>query len=437
MPTDNSTPPIQKDVVDENEGEDSSETKIEHEKVDEAEKHKEKNLEVTIPFTDLISQVRVYAKFLKDMVTKKNDFSGINRVALTGECSAILQNKIPSKLNDPGSFSIPCHVGALFIDKALCDLGASVSVMSLSICNKPNLGVLKCTQITLQMTHHFVKYPLGILEDVPLRVEKFYIPVDFVVLDMEEDSQISIILCRPFLCTAGAVIDVKYASLTLCVGDDTVNFKLTNVIKSATVEHTCCRINVLDKISGGFQQFLSDDFSETTLDLDDLDNVEVEDYKVMKTIYPTHEPYVKKLRLKPLPSHLKYAFLDDNEECPVIVSTKLTTSQLSQLHIVRRMHKKAIECNIDDLNVKGVRSFLGHVGFHRRFINDFSKIAKPLTQLLLKDVTFDLTDAYVESFDKIKEAFVTTPIIQPPYRSLPFEIMCVASDYAVGVVLGQ
>ncbi|XP_010692570.1 uncharacterized protein LOC104905667 [Beta vulgaris subsp. vulgaris] len=293
-----------------------------------------KNLEVTVAFTHLISQVPMYAKFLKDMITKKKDFGGIDRVALTEECSIVLQNKIPLKLKYPGSFSIPCHVGALFIDKALCDLGASVSVMPLSIFNKLNLGALKYTQITLQMADRSVKYPLGILDDVSVRVGKFYIPVDFVVLDMKEDSQIPIILGRPFLCTASVVIDVKSGSLTLGVG----------AIKSPMLEHTCCRIDILDEISGvSFSQFLSDELLETSLDLNDgLDINKVVDCKVMETICSTSEPQVKKLELKPLLSHLKYAFLDDVEECPVIVSTKLTYSQRSQLLLVLRMHKKAI-----------------------------------------------------------------------------------------------
>ncbi|XP_057247229.1 uncharacterized protein LOC130589728 [Beta vulgaris subsp. vulgaris] len=386
IPTDDSVPPVQNDALADNEGEDSSRTEVECGKVDDAEKRKEKvtdsptaplpfphrmqkskvdqqlgkfmsmdkNLEVTIPFTDLISQVPVYAKFLKDMITKKRDFGGIDRVALTEECNVVLQNKIPPKLKDPGSFSIPCHVGALFIDKALCDLGVSVSVMPFLICNKLNLGALKCTQITLQMADRSVKYPFGILEDVPVRVEKFYIPVDFVVLDMEEDSQIPIILGIPFLCIVGAVIDIKYGSLTLSVGDDTITFKLTNDIKSPMLEHTCCRIHILDEIYGvSFSQFLSDELLETSLDLnDDLDIDTVADCKVMETICSTSEPQVKKLELKPLPSHLQYAFLDDAEECPVIVCTKLTDSQLSQLLTVLGMHKKAIGYSIDDL--KGI-----------------------------------------------------------------------------------
>ena len=88
-------------------------------------------------------------------------------------------------------------------------------------------------------------------------------------------------------------------------------------------------------------------------------------------------------------------------------------------------------------SVKGVRSFLGHAGFYRRFINDFSKIAKPLTNLLIKDSDFVFTDDCIKSFCSLKEALISAPILQPPDWSLPFEIMCDASDYAVGAVLGQ
>ncbi|XP_021839279.2 uncharacterized protein [Spinacia oleracea] len=201
-----------------------------------------KNLEVTIPFTDLISQIPMYAKYLKELITKKKDLGGVERVALTEECSAMLQNKSPPKLKDPGSFSIPCHIGALFFDKALCDLGASVSVIPLSIYKKLNMGELKYTTITLQMADHSIKYPLGVIEDVPVRVGKFYIPVDFVVLDIEEDNQIPIILGRPFLHTAGAVIDVKKGRQTLTVGDDKVSFNLSHEMKSPMQEVSCSLI---------------------------------------------------------------------------------------------------------------------------------------------------------------------------------------------------
>ena len=88
-------------------------------------------------------------------------------------------------------------------------------------------------------------------------------------------------------------------------------------------------------------------------------------------------------------------------------------------------------------NVKYVRSFFGHAGFYRRFIQDFSKIARPLTSLLCKEVKFDFTPKCVKSFEEIKKALITAPIVQAPDWNLPFEIMCDASDFTVGAVLGQ
>ena len=87
--------------------------------------------------------------------------------------------------------------------------------------------------------------------------------------------------------------------------------------------------------------------------------------------------------------------------------------------------------------MKGIRSFLGNADFYRRFIKDFSKISRPLTNLLQKDVPFVFHDNCVEAFETLKKALISAPIVQPPDWNLPFEIMCDASDYAVGVVLGQ
>jgi hypothetical protein len=88
-------------------------------------------------------------------------------------------------------------------------------------------------------------------------------------------------------------------------------------------------------------------------------------------------------------------------------------------------------------NVNGIRSFLGHAGFYRRFIQIFSQIAQPLTHLLAKDAPFIFTEECLQSFHTLKEALVSAPVVQPPDWHLPFEIMCDASDYAVGAVLGQ
>ncbi|XP_057984621.1 uncharacterized protein LOC131169411 [Hevea brasiliensis] len=188
-----------------------------------------------------------YAKFLKDILSKKRKLKGYETVALIEECSAILQNKLPSKLKDLGSFSITCLIGSMNIDKALCDLGASVSLMPLSICKKLDVGEFKPAIISLQLADRSVKYPVGTLENIPIKVGKFFIPFDFVVLEIEEDIQIPIILRRPFMANAGAIIDVKNGQLTLKVGDEEVEFNLFSAIKHKLERDKCFKVNIIDK----------------------------------------------------------------------------------------------------------------------------------------------------------------------------------------------
>ena len=104
---------------------------------------------------------------------------------------------------------------------------------------------------------------------------------------------------------------------------------------------------------------------------------------------------------------------------------------------VDRAKIEVIEQLPPPINIRGIHSFLGHAGFYHRFIKDFSHIARPLTNLLAKDVPIEFDDACLKSFNILKKALISAPIIQPPNWSLPFEIICDASDYAVGAVLGQ
>ena len=148
-----------------------------------------KKLQINIPFAEALAQMSSYAKFLKDILSNKRKIEEHGTVMLTEECSAILQNKLPPKLRDPGSFTIPCALGDSFFDKALCDLGASINLMPLSIFRKLGLGEVKETNMSLQLADRSIKRPKGIVEDILLKVDKFIFPVDFVVLDMEEDER--------------------------------------------------------------------------------------------------------------------------------------------------------------------------------------------------------------------------------------------------------
>jgi hypothetical protein len=104
---------------------------------------------------------------------------------------------------------------------------------------------------------------------------------------------------------------------------------------------------------------------------------------------------------------------------------------------VDRAKIEVIEQLPPPVNVRGIKSFLGHAGYYRQFIKDFSHITRPLMNLLAKDIPFEFDDACLKSFNILKKVLISALIIQPPDWSLSFEIMCDASDYAVGAVLGQ
>ncbi|KAL5543197.1 hypothetical protein UlMin_010907 [Ulmus minor] len=167
-----------------------------------------KQLHINIPLVEALEQMPNYVKFMKDMLTKKRRFGEFETVALTRKCSAVLQNKLPPKLKDPGSFTIPCSIGNQYFGKALCDLGASINLMPMSIFKKLGIGEARPTTVSLQLADRSVAHSEGKIEDVLVKVDKFIFPVDFIVLDYGADLEVPIILGRPFLATGRTLIDV-------------------------------------------------------------------------------------------------------------------------------------------------------------------------------------------------------------------------------------
>ncbi|XP_017250868.2 uncharacterized protein LOC108221505 [Daucus carota subsp. sativus] len=179
-----------------------------------------KKLSINIPFAEALEQMPSYVKFMKDILSRKRRLEEFETVALTEEWSTILQKKLPPKLKDPGSFTIPCTIRNQYFGKALCDLGASVNLMPLSIFVKLGVGEVKPTSVRLQLADRSLAYPRGVVEDVLVKVDKFIFPADFIVLDMEEDADIPLLLGRPFLATGRTLIDVQKGELTMRVQDE-------------------------------------------------------------------------------------------------------------------------------------------------------------------------------------------------------------------------
>ncbi|KAJ9177003.1 hypothetical protein P3X46_012259 [Hevea brasiliensis] len=253
-----------------------------------------------------------YAKFLKEILSKKRKLEDYGIIALTEECSAIQQNKLPPKLKDPGSFSIPCLIGNKKIDKALCDLEASI-------------GELKPTTISLQLADRFIKYPMGILENIPIKVGKFFIPVDFVVLEMEED-----------------------------VGEEKVEFNLFDTMKHKFEPDECFKVHIID-------EQVKKDFMRHIL------KILLKHLKEKQTKGKLQEN-TKQVELKPLPSSLRYAFMDSNSNYPIIINASLSKLEEKKLLRELRIHSKAIGYKIEDL--KGINP---SICMHRISMEENSK----------------------------------------------------------------
>ncbi|CAN6700790.1 unnamed protein product [Malus baccata var. baccata] len=516
-----------------------------------------RKVQVNIPLLDAIKQVPRYAKFLKELCTTRKRISTKEVVKVGENVSAILQRKLPPKYKDPGSFTIPCVIGNTRFESAMLDLGASINVMPYSIYASMNLGELKNDGV-----NHLI------------------FPADFYVLEMDESDHapsLPILLGRPFMKTARTKIDVFNGTLTMEFDGEVINFNLSDSMKFPNENHSCFAIDVIDSLAQNHFDNLKDDALELVIAQGmDMKNIEtatkephgkneesiavppseevIEMVAALESLPPQSVSSNKllpsvvqppTLELKPLPSHLKYVFLGEDETLPVIISSSLTALEESKLVRVLKEYKTAIGWTLAD--IKGISPttcmhrilleegsktsreaqrrlnppmmevvkneiiklldcgviypisdsrwvspvqcvpkksgvtvvtnaenelvpqhiqtgwrmcidyrklntttrkdhfplpFIDQMlerlaGFYRRFIKDFSKIAQPLCRLLQKKVAFEFTKECTTSFNQLKELLTTAPIIVPPDWSLPFELMCDASDYALRAVLGQ
>ncbi|CAM8996676.1 unnamed protein product [Rhodiola kirilowii] len=184
-----------------------------------------KKLYVTLPFHEVITQNPIYAKFLKDIVSGRRVFEEPSMVALNHECSALFSEQIPLKMKDPGRFTIPCSIGAASFEHPLADLGASVSVMPLAIYYELGLGGMRDTKMVMQLADGTTRRPKGLIENVPIKIDKFHIPCDFVVMDTGNNVNTSLIFGRPFLATANFKVDLGKGKLTLKIGGEKIRIE--------------------------------------------------------------------------------------------------------------------------------------------------------------------------------------------------------------------
>ena len=351
-----------------------------------------KKIEINIPFSEVINQMPIYAKFLKEILNKKRKIDEKGIVNLTATCSEVIQQKLLAKMKDPGSFTIPCSIGKYEFKKALSDSSASINLMPLLVVQRLSLGELTPTAITLQMADRSMAQPEGILEDVLVKVRKFIFLVDFVIMKMEEDTQVPLLLGRPFLTTGAALIDVQKGELTLRVGNEAVHFNIKRSLEHPDVDAESCiavennsLLNVelnsncilqhsINEIEMNFQYLESLDCEILPSNLFNKETVsninENSQDEVCSQKQQTHEQETSAegLTLKEFPSYLKYEFLEPEKRKPVIISAALTEAEEHKLLKILRKYKEAIAWSIEDL--KGISP---SICMHKILLNDNAK----------------------------------------------------------------
>ncbi|GJS71036.1 reverse transcriptase domain-containing protein [Tanacetum coccineum] len=204
-----------------------------------------KQLRLEIGLKDALVEMPKFNKWLSSLLRNKEKLEEIAITTINAECSAIIMNKVPEKLEDPGKFLIPCALQELDRTSALADSGASINLLPHSIYKKLGLEALTPTRMTLELANRSITHPMGIAEDVVVRVDGFTFLADFVVVNFEPDPRVPIILGRPFLRTAKALIDLYEETLTLRVGKEDLVYYADKSEKNKN-KHFVHAISVID-----------------------------------------------------------------------------------------------------------------------------------------------------------------------------------------------
>ncbi|GJR79600.1 reverse transcriptase domain-containing protein [Tanacetum coccineum] len=483
-------------------------------------------------FTDALTLMPKFASTLKTLLGNKEKLSEMARTPLNENCSAVILNKLPRKLGDPGRFLIPCEFSGINTCNALADLGASINLMPYSVWKDLYSPELTRLTMNLELADRSQNHRTLIVNRFLLfRINKDYSPETGKNLrclklnsSLNEPPEVELKDLPPHL---------EYAFLE---GDNKLPVIIAKDLKD---EEKAALINLMRRTNEHPVQ------SQRRVNpkIHDVIKKEVEKLLDAGLIYPiSNSPWVSPIHCVPKKGGITVIKNDDNDLIPTRLVTrgyfqipidpkdqeKTTftcpygtfayrrmpfglcnapgTFQRCMMAIFHDMIEKTMEVFMDDFSVfgdsfstclshlekmlkrcedtnlslnwekshfmvkegivlghkisksgievdrakveviaklphpttvKGVRSFLGHAGFYRRFIQDFSKIARPMTHLLEKETPFFFSEECIESFNTLKRKLTEAPILIAPDWDLPFELMCDASDFAIGAVLGQ
>ncbi|CAM8963300.1 unnamed protein product [Rhodiola kirilowii] len=348
--------------------------------------------------------------------------------------SAVMQRTVPPKCGDPGTYTIPCTIGNIRIENCMLDLRASINVLPYSIYSSLRIGPLEPAGLTIQLADRSCKQPEGKIEDVLVQVGELVFPADFYVLKMENcgpNDHAPILLGRPFLKTSKMKIDCGSGILSMEVEGEVFSFDIFRTMKHPLEFETVHALDTLDDLVHEAQPERELDplelvidralySAESSYDLakgveDALYHLEIsrpltQRYEVNQiSLFKTNTclPSIvqaPEMELKPLPDHLKYVILGDNESLPVIIKSGLEMDQERRLIEVLSRHKMAIGWTLGDL-----RGISPAVCMHRILLEDGARpsrepqcrlnpimmevVQKEIQKLLDADVIYPISDS--------------------------------------------
>ncbi|XP_039682975.1 uncharacterized protein [Medicago truncatula] len=310
-----------------------------------------KRLEIKLPFSEALEQLPTYAKFLKEILSKKRRYKDDETIQLDANCSAIIQRHLPKKEKNPGRVTLPVAIGNVNVGKDLIDLGSNINLISYSVVKRVGGLEMKLTRMTLQLADKSVARPMGIAEDVLVKVDKFVFPVDFVVMDIEEEDEMPLILGRTFMLAARMMIDYDDGLMKVRLDDEEINSNLHSAMKHSKDKGACFKVDAMHEVimdtrkqlhkPTALERVLIDALS--VLSADDEKEIEecLKELETLKEI-PPKKAKVEELKekekveeskneFKVLPSHLKYVFLEEDDTKPVIISNSLSSNEEDKL----------------------------------------------------------------------------------------------------------
>ncbi|GJW66981.1 hypothetical protein Tco_0121405 [Tanacetum coccineum] len=193
---------------------------------------------------------------MKDLMANKQLTEEDDEVSINPRCSALLQNQLPPKENDPGSFILPCSIRRLDFNNALADLGASISIMPFFMFKRLGIGKLEPINMVIEMADSTKCIPKGIVKNLFLKFDKFILLIDFVILDIIEDFRMPVILGRPLLATAHAKIDIFRKTISLEVGNENVIFKIRSNLSDNIHESVRMIITKINMVQESYEEIV-------------------------------------------------------------------------------------------------------------------------------------------------------------------------------------